>query len=260
MFDVREGYVKDGIINAYFDVATGKTITLDKYFSTNLANLSGVTYTLDSKTTVWTNNQNKEYKTSDVVSINPARELSFINGNKDNNSQFEKGYGVDLIISAVKDNYEGWKYAEEADGIYTFKVKMMSPIAEGTVRAVNNTVNISANDLVNGARITGNDITGADYNGNTYVVVPDKYNNGNAAWNNPQIADVTMSVDKDGYITRVVRNGATRNSQTGATTAGYFTVYGNSLSTTTNVELPITVTDAWGYTVNATIPVTINVN
>ena len=63
----------------------------------------------------------------------------------------------------------------------------MSPIYEGSVNPVSgNTINISANDWSNGARITDAMIKGADYNKNTYNVVPDalKTENGTyvAAW------------------------------------------------------------------------------
>ena len=68
----------------------------------------------------------------------------------------------------------GWNYAEDSDKEYSFQIRLMSPIYEGSVNPVSgNTINISANDWSNGARITDAMIKGADYNKNTYNVVPD---------------------------------------------------------------------------------------
>ena len=274
LFAVRAGYVSNGVINAYFYAEMDETVTpianaskvvdLAKYFS---AIPEDVTFNLDSKTTVVTDN-NKEYKTSDVLNAISLSGTSYpveLVSTKKVNSQFELGYGADLIINATKDNYEGWAYAEEADGQYTFKISLKSPIVEGTIKPVGTTVEISANDMTNGAKITDDMIKGYDYNSNVYSIVPDEplksaTGTPDATWyQNPQIQSVVLNPDEDGYISSTSVTSATKDSN-GATVLGYFTVKGNALSTEQTVNVPVTVKDAWGYTLTVNVPVTIKIN
>ncbi len=277
LFAVRAGFVSNGVINAYFYAEMDETVTpienaskvvnLAKYFS---AIPEDVTFNLDSKTTVVTDN-NKEYKTSDVLeaislSADGTYPVELVATTKANGSQFELGYGADLIINAEKDNYEGWAYAEDADGLYTFKISLKSPIVEGTIKSVGTTVEISANDMTNGAKITDDMIKGYDYNSNVYSIVPDAplasatTGTPTASWyQNPQIQSVVLNPDEDGYINSTSVTSATKDSN-GATVLGYFTVKGNALSTEQTVNVPVTVKDAWGYTLTVNVPVTIKMN
>lgn len=137
----------------------------------------------------------------------------------------------------------------------------MSPIVEGTVQPIGGkTISISANDLVNGAPITNEDVTGVDYNGNAYGIVPDVEGidpNSGDAWKNPQITKVEIKQDDDKYINKIEIVGASISNN--KFNYGFFKVYGNSLSQTTEVKLPVQVTDAWGYVLSVPVSVTIQV-
>ena len=271
LFSVREGYVVDGVINAYFydTEATStnkKAIDLTRYFREIP---DGVAYSLDDKTTVVTDD-GKNYATDKVLNaITNAKAVTLKSDKKEaGKSQFELGYGADLIINAKKDNYEGWKYAANSgDDTYTFKLTIKSPIVEGTISPIgSSSINIKANDLVNGARITGSQIAGYDYNGNQYSIVPDVAKGSKTedvgktqeGWHkNPQIKTVEIGKDDDNYIDNVTAYPAVSTKDGVAN--GYFVVKGRSLSNTQEVELPVTVTDAWGYTLKVPVSVTIQV-
>lgn len=257
LFAVKEGYVEDGTINAYFYKDNDKTVDLSKYFRVVPED---VKYNLDKESVVVVDN-NQKYTTAQVVNeiTNDKVELK---PTKKVNSQFELGYGAKLIIKAVKDNYEGWRYAANTnDGVYVFNMCLMSPIVEGTVQPIGGkTISISANDLVNGAPITNEDVTGVDYNGNAYGIVPDVVDidpNTGDAWKNPQITKVEIKQDDDKYINKIEIVGASKSNN--KFNYGFFKVYGNSLSQTTEVKLPVQVTDAWGYVLSVPVSVTIQV-
>lgn len=120
------------------------------------------------------------------------------------------GYGQELTITAEDARYgtstdnTGWKYANN-DGKYTFKIKVMSPIFEGTVTAINSVFEIPATDIVNGYKMTNKDIEGTTYNNIKYAVLPDILGEAEkeAAWSRPDIEKVTA----DSENIRVVRIG-----------------------------------------------------
>ena len=136
LFSIREGYLVGDVINAYFYTSknTNKNIDLKRYFRQVP---DGVTYNLDDKTTVVTDG-GKNYTTEGVLNaIDPTQKIATLKSDKKQNSQFELGYGADLIINATKDNYEGWKYAANSgDNTFTFKITIKSPIVEGTISPI----------------------------------------------------------------------------------------------------------------------------
>ena len=73
-----------------------------------------------------------------------------------------------------------------------------------------------------------------------------------------QIETVIPSVDKDNYIQYVEIYSAYDNK--GTTVPGEFKVYGTSTSVTGTVNMPVTVTDAWGYVLEDEVPITIQKN
>ena len=182
--------------------------------------------------------------------------------------QAQNGYGEVVTIKVNKDYYNnaenttaGWNYTQTGDNEYSFKIRLMSPIYEGSVNPVSgNTINISANDWVNGARITDAMIKGADYNKNTYNVVPDKYDNENIAWANPQISEVTPLPDEQHLIKEVKNSPATYNKETKVKTNGAFVVKGENITNTTEVKMPVQVKDVWGYILEEKVSVTIQMN
>ncbi len=264
LFSIREGYLVGDVINAYF-YGDDKNIELTRYFRQVP---DGVTYNLDDKTTVVTDG-GKNYTTKAVLNaIDPTQKIATLKSDKKQNSQFELGYGADLIINATKDYYEGWKYAANSgDNTFTFKITIKSPIVEGTISPLgSSSITVKANDFVNGARITGDQVAGFDYNGNQYSIVPDVAKGtaieGNGTtqegWHkNPQIKTVGLGQDDDKYIDKITAYPATSTKD--GVADGYFVVQGRSLSNTQTVQVPVTVTDAWGYKLQVKVPVTIQV-
>jgi len=186
----------------------------------------------------------------------------------DDKGQSKNGYGETVTVKVNKAYYNnaentkvGWNYTQTGDDEYSFKIRLMSPIYEGSVNPVSgNTINISANDWVNGARITDAMIKGADYNKNTYNVVPDKYDNGKIAWANPQISEVTPLPDEQHLIKEVKNSPATYNDKTKVKTNGAFVVKGENITNTTEVKMPVQVKDVWGYILEEKVSVTIQMN
>ena len=264
LFSIREGYLVGDVINAYF-YGDNKNIELTRYFRQVP---DGVTYNLDDKTTVVTDG-GKNHTTKAVLNaIDPTQKIATLKSDKKQNSQFELGYGADLIINATKDNYEGWKYAANSgDNTFTFKITIKSPIVEGTISPLgSSSIIVKANDFVNGARITGDQVAGFDYNGNQYSIVPDvakgTAEDGNGTtkegWHkNPQIKTVGLGQDDDKYIDKVTAHPAISTKD--GVVNGYFVVQGRSLSNTQTVQVPVTVTDAWDYKLQVKVPVTIQV-
>ena len=258
MLTPRAGYVSDGVINAYFyDAENNSTaVELNRYFTINndAVKESAVDFTDDNK---YSDGAYYLEETSDVTF--GTSKVDIIGDFKDN--KVPAGYGKAVTIKLSNEKYLGWSYQANADKVYTFKICLMSPIYEGTIAPVSGTsISISANDVVNGAKITDKDITGVDYNGNKYCVVSDNEKatgeTPNATWyKNSQIKSVTMTKDKDSYIDNVTYQKAT-SSEDGVVN-GWFIVKGRSLSVTQEIELPVTVEDAWGYKKTVNVPATI---
>ncbi len=257
MFEQKSAYVVDGIINAYFDDTANEStaVEFNKYFS-KFVDDAIVSLVADEKI----NNKltNTLFQFSTTTTFDKAT-IDLISG-KSATGAGQNGYGQAVTINATKSNYEGWIYQTKGDNTYSFKIRLMSPIYEGTVvPAAGSTITISANDLVNGALITDADIIGKDYNGNTYTVVPDKVNGDTPAWANPQIGNVSVDKDKDAYIKNVETVAATQDDN-GKTVNGGFRLFGESISNTVTVDMPVSVKDAWGYirTVNVSVTITKN--
>lgn len=256
MFEQKSAYVVDGVINAYFYETTNPTtaVAFNKYFS-KFVNDATVGLVADEKINdKFTNTlfQFSTTKTFDVATIDLINGLSATGAG-------QNGYGQAVTVNATKDTYEGWKYQAKGANTYSFKIRLMSPIYEGTVvPAEGSTITISANDLVKGALITDADIIGKDYNGNTYTVVPDKVNGTTPDWANPQIDNVSVDQDDDQYIKKVETVAA--QTVDGKTVNGGFKLTGESISNTVTVEMPVNVEDAWGYIRTVGVSVTITKN
>ena len=205
----------------------------------------------------------KVYTTLDFDSEKPG-----INGKK----QGQNGYKEVVTIKATKSYFNtdetvahGWNYAEDSDKEYSFQIRLMSPIYEGSVNPVSgNTINISANDWSTGARITDAMIKGADYNKNTYNVVPDALKMEGteyvAAWDNKQIDKVTPERDDQHLIKTIGLAPATYDADSKTKYNGAIVVTGENILNTTEVQMPITVTDVWGYELKEEVSVTIQMN
>ena len=267
LFTIRDGYVKDGIINAYFYDTAAKSTAVDmsRYFSAYVADAN---VAFDGKINNIDSDDLFDFTNGTAFGSNKIDFDGSKPGINNTNGQPQNGYGEAVTVKVNKAYYNnvvgagaGWNYTADGTDEYKFQIRLMSPIYEGSVAVLSGTsVQVSANDFVNGARITSSDIQGRDYNGNDMYIFPDKVSGGLNAWKNAQINDVIPSVDANHYIDEAKMMPATTNSTTGATVNGYILIKGRALSATTPVQLPVTIVDAWGYKLKATVPVTIKMN
>ena len=272
------GYVKDGVINAYFDQVNGT--------------INGVTKAPYTKLGKYFDKYSKVAKDEISVIIHPEEEIEagelmsnyVITANAasqsytfDNtwigfNTNFDasknetpKAYGKVFTVVVKQDKYNEWTYNPlNGDALYVFKMRLASAIYDGTiVPAEGTSITLKANDLINGAIVKASDILGKDYAGNVYNVVPDKYaDNGKtgadyqavAAWANPQIANVEIA--KGQYMTGAVVVPVTKDAE-GKEVAGGFKLTAEAISSDCTSTLTVKVTDKWGYVL--TKEVTINI-
>ena len=166
-----------------------------------------------------------------------------------------EGYGKELLASFKNIKYVG-KYSY-GDATYDFKIKVMSPILEGYVTAVNGSVEIPATDL-NGTKINDSHIKGYTYNDIVYSIF---YKAGTSDWARKEIKDVDFAVPSSSanlFTVGDLEEGSAATS-TAAEVPSYVLVTPKNLAETTTGDLSVTVTDAWGYTLTQTIKVTVKV-
>ena len=211
-----------------------------------------VTIALDDKTAV------VDDKTSDKLAV---LDLKFtktakitltenVDSKDGDRNGLELGYGKELIVNASDTDFEGWEYTGD-DGKYTFKIKVMSPIYEGSVSAINSVVEIPATS-VDGYKVGNKDIQGKTYNDIAYKVLQDLAGD----WTRPEISKVAAKTDnkrvvniadKDGKISEdwveaVAGEGTGKNF-----VEGYINVKPENIENTTETQINVKVTDVWGY-------------
>ena len=264
LFSIREGYVQDGVINAYFyDTAGSTAVELSRYFS---AFVKDAAVAFDGKIDNVDSDKLFDFTAGTLFDGNSV-DFDAAKPGINEYGQSQNGYGKVVTVKTTKSYYNnvvgagaGWDYTATGSDEYKFQIRLMSPIYEGSVAVLTGTsVEVSANDFVNGARITHEDIQGRDYNGNDMYIFPDQIAGGVPSWKNKQISDVTPKVDTDNYIDEAVMTSASTDAD-GNIVKGYIRIKGRALSTTTSVELPVTIKDAWGYKLNVTVPVTVKMN
>ena len=244
-------------LNTAIDFKDDDQLGADKKSSKAIAKFKKVSETTVAEETTDEDEEAKEPSTSyGEVTSNATFENIYVGLNekvtKSETDKREYGYGEALTVIASADDYEGWKYTETAEKEYSFQIKLMSPIYEGTVSGVDGKpIEVNRNDLKTGASITSAMIKGYDYTNkttNAYNVVPDAVGeNGALAWADPQIEKVEAKEsenDKPALLTEVKMTAAT-----GATADkhGKIVVKGESTTGESNPKLTVTVTDIWGY-------------
>ena len=266
-FAIKDGYTNtdDNVINAYFYDETGSTaVQLNKYFEKYVPLNDNIAYQ--------TGNVGETNKgASDLFT--PILFTDFRNvwiDLKDGfaNGKVPVGYGEAVTINVTQDDFEGWKYTTKGDDTYSFQIRLMSPIYEGSVApAEGNSIVVNGNELKNGFDITSDMIIGEDYNGNTYNVVPDDVKtvsattidgisiDANVAWAEPQIEYAVPQFDKNEYIKELKVTAATKKD--GKVINGTFNLKGESISQDVTFEMPVKVKDIWGYELTVNVPVTI---
>ena len=281
-FELKPGYVVDGTINAYYydlTEATKKNIALSRYFAKSDAN---AVVALDTEKEVKAKD-NHSYRSGGLATLSEATMAGNVilnasatdkdGGNavaSDATTGKEFGYGETLTVKATNDKYSdtGWTYSTDSKKAYSFTIKIMSPIMEGTVKPVEgSTIKISANST-KGFDITKAMITGVDYNKNPYNVVPDKdvtsdptnkVDNTVKAWDNEQIANVyvTKKGDDNTYIKDITLIGQKAKTADAAAVAGAINVKADPLPNEQETAIIVNVKDAWGYTISEEVSVTI---
>ena len=271
LFAIRDAYVVDNVINAYFyDAANNSTaVELTRYFSKYVSDANVGFANGNVGETGHDGNWLFDFdqpifggKTYTVTKL----DFDASHGGINSNGQGINGYGQAVTVRVTKDfyNYDetataanGWRYTENGAGEYTFQIRLLSPIYEGTVTPIGDVVNINANDFVSGALITSTDVVGSDYAGNSFRMFEGSTSTA-GVWRNQQIAEIRPKTDDDNYIESAKWEWG-YDSEGHLTGNGQIRVQGRSLSNTTTVNMPIAVEDAWGYVLNSEIPVRITV-
>ena len=281
-FALKSGYVVDGKVNAFYynyesaALADRKSVQLSHYFDKvdEEANI-----TLDTQTTLATLSDGTALKSAhlavladQVVTSGEITTYSKIDGDIYLNTTYgmgdgtnrELGYGKELVVNASNATYDGWYYKTAAQKAYSFTIKLMSPIYEGTIRPVDaSTINVTAN-AETGFAITKSMIELADYNKNLYSVVPDKKgatnneNGGNDVWTAAQINDVWVTKDANNtYIKKFSMQEYKENSDGEVTQEGAIVLYADPLPNTQATSMTVNVKDCWGYLKAQEVSVTI---
>ena len=243
-----------------FELSADKDLLDNKKSSQDLAKLGTDEGTANATTPQSIDNGLKIYLRNDA-------------GLMDDGTDRQIGYGQELTIIAKDSRYgvatgtNGWVYANNGkDGEYTFKIKVLSPIFEGTVTGTSTVVNIEATD--DGYKITNEDIQGATYNNISYAVLPDKLGTGATAnsvsvpaWKRPEIQEVTAESQSNNVVAignNGVAVGATADKDVKLAEEGYIRLLPQNTQETTDVIVEVTVEDIWGY--KMTSPITVRVN
>ena len=211
-FTAKDGYVVDGNINAYFYNTANKNIELKRYFE---AMDTQALLELKQDDAV-AKKDDKTYTSYDLAVLKSG--VLTLNGKNstvqvpvDGTTNKELGYGKVLTVNASNKNYKDsyWAYSTNDKKTASFTIKVMSPIAEGTITpATGSSIKVIANSE-KGFDITADMISAKDYTGvTTYNIMPDKTGDPttNDVWESKQIAKVSVAKkggDNNTYIKSV---------------------------------------------------------
>ncbi len=187
-------------------------------------------------------------------------------GGANNANGTQKGYGQDLIINVTNAKFlDKYAYGTANDVDYTFKLKVMSPILEGKVYAVDNKVKLDATSLT-AQKVDDSHIKAHTYNTTqVYSIFSDK-----AApdyWKRDELKSVTFA-SGNAELFSVTKTGTTYVPASGsgssavAAVNGYAEVTINNnanISVETESHIKVTVEDAWGYKLTQEVPVLLQV-
>ena len=251
-FEQEPAVFIDNVANAYMnhaDQTSGEAAyKLSRAFKKFL---SGAELTLDNKTKVTDKYTSAQLADIDATFDNNAMiTLKDIDKAKDTN--IPAGYGQELIVNASADDYLGWAYPE-GEGTYSFTIKVMSPLFEGTVSAIGDVVKIPATS-VDGWKMTNEHIEGKTYNNISYNVLQDKAGD----WSRPEIKEVDAISTNERVVVVVDVYDATADNK-GVVTEGYIKVLPQNIAATTETTINVTVTDVWGYAKTNPIKVEVTV-
>ena len=265
-FTAKDGYVVDGNINAYFYNTANKNIELKRYFE---AMDTQALLELKQDDAV-AKKDDKTYTSYDLAVLKSG--VLTLNGKNstvqvpvDGTTNKELGYGKVLTVNASNKNYKDsyWAYSTNDKKTASFTIKVMSPIAEGTITpATGSSIKVIANSE-KGFDITADMISAKDYTGvTTYNIMPDKTGNPttNDVWESKQIAKVSVAKkggDNNTYIKSVALTEYTAKLGNTPAKLGTINVKAEPLPNDTPSAIVVTVEDAWGYTTPKDVNVTI---
>ena len=265
-FTAKDGYVVDGNINAYFYNTANKNIELKRYFEAMDTQAS-----LElKKDDAVAKKDDKTYTSYDLAVLKSG--VLTLNGKNstvqvpvDGTTNKELGYGKVLTVNASNKNYKDsyWAYSTNDKKTASFTIKVMSPIAEGTITpATGSSIKVIANSE-KGFDITADMISAKDYTGvTTYNIMPDKTGDPttNDVWESKQIAKVSVAKkggDNNTYIKSVALTEYTAKQGNTPAKLGTINVKAEPLPNDTPSAIVVTVEDAWGYTTPKDVNVTI---
>ena len=265
-FTAKDGYVVDGNINAYFYNTAKKDIELKRYFE---AMDTQALLELKQDDAV-AKKDDKTYTSYDLAVLKSG--VLTLNGKNstvqvpvDGTTNKELGYGKVLTVNASNKNYKDsyWAYSTNDKKTASFTIKVMSPIAEGTITpATGSSIKVIANSE-KGFDITADMISAKDYTGvTTYNIMPDKPGEPTTedVWESKQIAKVSVAKkggDNNTYIKSVALTEYTAKQGNTPAKLGTINVKAEPLPNDTPSAIVVTVEDAWGYTTPKDVNVTI---
>ena len=274
LFTEQAGVFVGGVANAYMDEAAvsgrsvGATYPFASAFNHFHDNMEATTFKfeMDDETKIV-----DDLTSADLATIaNATNENANITLNNtlpgtstnlvDGNTGLQKGYKQELIVNVTAKFAGVWDYGTAADVDYSFKIKVMSPLYEGTIVATDQIVTIPATD-VNGHEVNSSDIAGYTYNNILYSIFPDT--SAGLGYKRDEIQKVEFATMDDNVFTcdptAVSYHPAGTDPEKDPAKDGYLMVYPKNLAETTDAKLKVTLTDAWGYKKVAEIPVRVTV-
>ena len=249
MFATEAAVLKGDVAYAYMNVADQTSGEAAYSLKRAFAKYPEVSLDMDDETAIV-----GDYTSADLADVaetfdENAKITLKADVDADEKTNIPAGYAKELIVIASDKDYEGWAYGE-GEGEYVFKVKVMSPIFEGTVTSIESAVEIPATS-VDGYKLGNKDIQGTTYNKVAYKVLQDAVNEkGEGYWKRPEIASVEAAVASD----RVIKIGnegkavdAAMATDGKTVVEGYIQVLPQNIATTTEETINVSVTDTWGF-------------
>ena len=247
MFATEAAVFKGDVAYAYMNVADQTNGEAAYSLKRAFAKYPEVSLDMDDETAIV-----GDYTSTDLAEISTTfdgeAKITLKAVDTDKATKIPAGYAKELIVIASDKDYEGWAYGE-GEGEYVFKVKVMSPIFEGTVTSIESAVEIPATS-VDGYKLGNKDIQGTTYNKVAYKVLQDAVNEEGGYWKRPEIASVEAAVASDRVI-KIGNDGkafdATMATDGKTVVEGYIQVLPQNIAITTEETINVSVTDTWGF-------------
>ena len=247
MFATEAAVFKGDVAYAYMNVADQTNGEAAYSLKRAFAKYPEVSLDMDDETAIV-----GDYTSTDLAEVSTTfdgeAKITLKAVDTDKATKIPAGYAKELIVIASDKDYEGWAYGE-GEGEYVFKVKVMSPIFEGTVTSIESAVEIPATS-VDGYKLGNKDIQGTTYNKVAYKVLQDAVNEEGGYWKRPEIASVEAAVASDRVI-KIGNDGkafdATMATDGKTVVEGYIQVLPQNIALTTEETINVSVTDTWGF-------------